>query len=137
LFPVCCGAMEVPFDALYDIGMCTCTRLRSMTTTTITNTIKKYWLQSHKSNRRGSPIPALSGCGSGSSTYLEMNNRQSSKAERHRHLAHAHGFPFLVFFGTFPTPQKRGAGRGGGAQRARGNAINTAKRQNRFRTSLV
>ena len=38
LLPVCCGAMGVPFDALYDIGMCTCTRLRSMTTTTITIT---------------------------------------------------------------------------------------------------
>ena len=36
LLPVCCGAMGVPFDALYYIGMCTCTRLRSMTTTTIT-----------------------------------------------------------------------------------------------------
>ena len=35
LLPVCCGAMGVPFDALYCIGMCTCTRLRSMTTTTI------------------------------------------------------------------------------------------------------
>jgi hypothetical protein len=36
----------------------------------------------------------------------------------------------------FPPPKKkkRGAGWGGGAQRARGNEINTPRRKNRFRT---
>ena len=45
----------------------------------------------------------------------------------HRDLAHAHNFLFLVFFGTFPPPNK-GGGVGWGVQRARGNEINTAKR---------
>jgi hypothetical protein len=40
---------------------------------------------------------------------------------------------YFIFL-YIPSSQKRGAGWGGGAQRARGNEINTARRKNRFRT---
>ena len=62
--------------------------------------------------------------------YEPINHTKPfSKTEHHRHLAHENDFLFLVL----SLPQKRGAGWGGGAQRARGNEMNTARRQNMFR----
>jgi hypothetical protein len=69
-------------------------------------------------------------------------NNYSAKTQiklRHRPRRRKHVQPpkptlqAIFFFGT-SLPPKRGAGWGGGAQRARGNEVNPAKKQHRFRT---
>ena len=99
----------------------------------------------------GSSVPALTGCGSGFSTYLEMNNTQPNKLASYASTSPPTNqnfqqnrtpspprprprFSFFLAFLVLSLPPKRGAGWGGCAQRARGNEINTARRQNRFRT---
>ena len=120
LLPVCCGAMGVPFDALYDIGMCTCTRLRSMTTTTITITHvpeSKNELEANIQLRlrlrpqidRGSELP-------GPSPLPPLLGLQI-------HLAATTPMPTIFFFLAFlvlSLPPKRGAGWGGARSSAPG-----------------
>ena len=107
LLPVCCGAMGVPFDALYDIGMCTCTRLRSMTTITIT--ITTIPLEStgcnHISRFVGFPNPRPLGL---RIRVLHLSRTRHptkyiSPLPRKRKR-----FSFFGFFGTFPCPKKGG-----------------------------
>ena len=122
LLPVCCGAMEVPFDALYDIGMCTCTRLRSMTTITITFTTGaiEEW---RKLASLTSTSPLITP-NKTSETRIPWLHRQRNALSfpLKPHSYHAYTSPrprprpqfsFFWFFLVLSLPQIRGAGWGG------------------------
>ena len=130
LLPVSCGAMGVPFDALYDIGI-------TITITTTTIPLESTGCN-HISRFVGFPNPRplglrirvlhLSRNEYWTTQYTcflciyEQPNKHKPKPQAKHNATATSPTPtiFFVFgfFGTF-LPQNRGAGWGGGAQRAR------------------